>query len=130
MKSAAPRRKQLSKHARHRRAAMRAFKDEVCSRPCVMCVAFPVSLRVLRTRAADLRVLQAHHVLKQQHLRQHGLEAFLWDSRNGACLCAFHHPRHELWQQRMPRELLSDDNWSFAAEVDLTWLLEREHPEV
>lgn len=110
--------------------ARERFKLKVCASPCVMCLAVGVDRRTRTARAIDLFTLEAHHVIKQQHLRRYGFggREWLWDPRVGLCLCRYHHARHDHWVERVPRRLLRSDNWRFAEDVELVWLLERDFP--
>lgn len=111
------------------RIAAQHFKAVVTIEPCVMCQAFPPDRELLRARRVDFLTRQAHHVIPQRILRRLHLEHLLWDTRNGLCLDAYHHGQHEVYAQRVPRHLIPERAWEFAAEVDLTWLLERDYPE-
>lgn len=73
--------------------------------------------------------VQGHHVLTQQALRKRGFEEFLWDKRNRLATCEGAHMRHHTRIRPIPRELLPDSAFEFAAELGLTWLLERVYPE-
>lgn len=76
-------------HAQHRRrlaqhlvARARAeWRLQTIRGGCLMCRAFPVDDATRRDRAADLRRLEGHHVLRQQHLKRHGHVDKLWDPR-------------------------------------------------
>lgn len=111
------------------RAAAKLWHQATARGPCVMCRAFRPSTQIRRAFAADITHLEGHHVLSKRHLKLNGRRDALWDIRNGICLCRYHHERHEKWRQRVPRNLLPADAFEFAAELDLTWLLDREHPE-
>lgn len=93
-----------------------------------MCRAFPVPTAIRAAYALDLRRIQAHHILPQHKLKQHNQHDHLWDERNGLGLCAYHHPRHTNWRQRVPRELIPAAAYEFAEEVKLAWLLDLEYP--
>lgn len=95
---------------------------------CVMCHHFPVDHATRHVHAADLRRIEAHHVLAQRHLKLRGLHEHLWDERNGLGLCSYHHARHERFTQRVPRALLPWAVHEFAAALRLDWLLDREYP--
>lgn len=95
---------------------------------CVMCRAFPVRAEVRRARGPELRRMQAHHVVPQRHLKRYGHELYLWDQRNGLCLCEYHHARHENFTQRVPRVLLPTAVVAFVADLQLEWLLDAEYP--
>lgn len=110
-------------------AQPRDWKREVTRGGCEMCHAFPVDEHVRRQRALDLRTIQGHHLIEQKRLKSRGLEAHLWDVRNGMGICVYHHTRHGDYIQRIPRELLAPAAHEFAEEVGLTWLLDHLYPE-
>ena len=94
-----------------------------------MCRAYPVEDPQIRVaHAVDLRTIQGHHIIEQQHLKRHGKREHLWDPRNGMGLCAYHHARHTHWRQRVPRELLPPAVYDFADEIGLPWLLDQYLP--
>ncbi len=72
--------------------------------------------------------LQAHHVISQQNLRKHGLDAYRWDTDNGLPLCKRAHTRHDGAVERVPYELLREDNIRFAYDFGLDHLLDRYYP--
>jgi len=74
--------------------------------------------------SATARV-QGHHILTQQCLRKHGLDAFLWDQRNKFDCCERVHAAHHNRSRPIPAELLPDAAWAFASDVGLTWMIER-----
>jgi hypothetical protein len=90
--------------------------------------------------------VEAHHVISRQLLRrllgQKGAPVdpnVLHDPRNGLLLCtdeAHGHRRqgchglHTSARRRIPRRALRPENWVFAREHDLAWVLEVEYPEV
>lgn len=100
-----------------------------------MCAEFPVSREIRADYAVELDTLQAHHIIKQEHLkglarRLHlDLDLVLCDSRNGMSLCEYHHTRHTNHRQRVPRILLPEGVYDFAAELHIEWLLDREYPQ-
>lgn len=69
--------------------------------------------------------VQAHHVITQQQLRQHGLDDLLWDPTNGAAVCATHHRRHHSRRQPIRTEFLPARCLVFAAKQGLGWIIER-----
>lgn len=94
---------------------------------CVMCKPRPPL--VDSTLLPDLRAIEGHHIITQQHLRNLGFEhADIWDERNGIALCAYHHHRHHRHKERLPRRLLPDGIFEFAATHRIEWLLDREYP--
>lgn len=110
-------------------AARRAFQLAVCApRPggaCVLCRA--TDERPAAAYAADVRCLEAHHIIAQQQLKARGLHAHLWDVRNGLCLCRLHHQRVTDHHETIPRALLPAAVDDFAAEHHLEWLLHRSY---
>lgn len=94
---------------------------------CVMCRHFPPEVDV--TQLPDLRRIEAHHVLPKSALKQRGMERFIWSaSAPGMGLCAYHHPRHTHYIQRVPRALVSVTIECFALLHNLCWLLDEEYP--
>lgn len=88
---------------------------------------------------------QAHHVIPLAYLLDHiparlrdeGLDGkqleerlrqIARDPRNGMPLTELAHTRHERALARVPWELLAPSHRLFAAELGLTWLLERTYP--
>ncbi len=71
---------------------------------------------------------QAHHILSQQNLRKHGKEAYLWDTRNGMCLCTDAHRKHDLAVARVPYRFLTAANKDFARDMGMEYLLDRYYP--
>jgi hypothetical protein len=110
------------------RIAAQHWHAHVTSRPCVMCQAFPPSRELFAARRPDFLRRTGHHLVPQQVLRRLHLEHLLWDPRNGLCLCAYHHGQHEVFAQRVPRELVPERAGEFAEEIDLGWLIERDYP--
>lgn len=76
-----------------------------------------------------------HHVLQRQVLRRRaqtlGLkpDALHWDARNGIAVTAAVHANHTLYKKRIPRSVLPEGVFEFAAEYDLTYRLEHDYPE-
>lgn len=70
-------------------------------------------------------VLQAHHVVTQQQLRQHGFAALLWDPNNGATVCEKAHERHTKALERIPRDRLPARCLRFAAQHGFESVLDR-----
>lgn len=111
------------------------WKATVCRGGCVMCRAFPDHVALELAHRRDLVRIEGHHIIAQRHLKKEGFEDRLWDVRNGVGLCGYHHPRHEAFRQRIPRELLPPEVAAFAAELvndrhpdGLGWLLDKEYP--
>lgn len=99
-----------------------------------MCMAFPPTPEERRDFGPELGNRQAHHILPKSQLKSlarrlgFDLEFALTDSRNGMCLCEFHHSRHTNWRLRVPRRLLPEAVYDFAAELHIEWLLDQEYP--
>lgn len=73
--------------------------------------------------------VQGHHVITRNRLKREGLTAHEWDSRNGVGLCERHHMQHHAYRERLPRELLPESAFVFAADLGLGHVLDREYPE-
>ncbi len=72
--------------------------------------------------------LQAHHVITQQQLRRHGLEAHVIDTDIGMGTCYRAHRMHHNRTLPIPYELIPDAAIRFAFEHGLDWLLDRYYP--
>lgn len=123
----------LRRHRRKQRSVadserQRYWKMTVTRGGCVMCHAEPVSVEVRKTYYVELADIQGHHILPQQALKRAHLEEFLWDERNGCGLCGYHHPRHTTYRERMPRALVPETAYKFAAELGVEWLIDGEYP--
>lgn len=88
----------------------------------------------------------AHHVLRKQFIRgylddreqtapfgigivREDLErALMWDLRNGMGVCYRAHRRHHNRIEPIPRNLVTKDAWTFAAELGLSRRLEADYP--
>lgn len=104
-----------------------AWKRAVCRYGCHMCHAFPVDAYTRLMFEPDLRRIEGHHVLSKSFLKDSGLEAELWNVDNGMALCHYHHSRHELHSQRVPRELIPTAALAFAAKHGVSWRLVRDY---
>jgi hypothetical protein len=62
-------------------------------------------------------------------LKRLGHHTFLLDKRNRLALCRDHHEAHENRSRPVPRRLLPASVFEFAAELDLTWYLDRHYAE-
>jgi 5-methylcytosine-specific restriction endonuclease McrA len=73
--------------------------------------------------------IEAHHVLEKSGLRRagHGPEV-VWDLRNGMPLCRRCHERHTSRVEPVRRRRVPRSAWRFAAQHNLTWLLEQRYP--
>lgn len=69
--------------------------------------------------------VQGHHAVSKQALKRRGLHAFLWDTRNKIDVCTHRHEQVTNAYRPISAELLPDDVWAFAADVGLTWWVER-----
>lgn len=114
------------------RQARDAFRRAVTRAPCAVC--------------GRKSGCQAHHVLAQQHIKDHVrslrladnaaavklLRRLLWDPDNGLSLCERCHHRHEYAPGgRLPRDLIPARAWAFARRLG-GWAvarLERDYPE-
>jgi hypothetical protein len=76
--------------------------------------------------------MEAHHVLPKSKLKDLGITAHedLYDERNGVGLCEYHHARHTNYAPggRMPRELVPESVYDFAAEHTIEFLIDAEYP--
>lgn len=72
------------------------------------------------------RNVQGHHVVPKHAVKKKGGE--VWDARNGMAACEECHARHTNAFRRIPRYLVSSAAWSFAEELNLTHIIEREYP--
>lgn len=69
--------------------------------------------------------LQGHHVVERRALKRRGLEEHLWDKRNRMSLCERHHARHTTAVERIPYSAVPAEAHEFAAELGLTYLIDR-----
>jgi hypothetical protein len=113
----------------------KAWHDYVVRVPCVMCRMFPPTAEDRQSFGFLISQRRAHHVLEKHELkkfaRTRGIDAdemLLWDIQNGMCLCEWHHQRHHQHKQRVPRTLLDDDHFQFAAKWKLDWYLDTLYP--
>jgi hypothetical protein len=84
--------------------------------------------------------LEVHHVLRAELLKrllgQKGQPCppeIVWSPDNALVLCAEPapnrcHNRHTLAFRRIPQSALRPENWRFACELDLEWVLRTEYP--
>ena len=72
--------------------------------------------------------VQGAHIISQQHLKRLGLSEFLWDTRNGMLLCAWHHNRHDRYLERVPRNQLPEGVEDFCEEHEIMYLLDKQYP--
>lgn len=70
-------------------------------------------------------VVQACHLVPAQTLRRNGLEAHLYDRRNGLGACLLAHTESDSGKRRFPVEKIPVEAWEFAAWLKLTYVLER-----
>ena len=109
------------------------WKVTVTRGGCVMCRHFPPPPNVRVDFAPDIKRVEGHHILGKHQLKKlyrSRFDELRWDERNGMGLCVWHHQRHEHHVERVPRWLLPAGVFEFAEELDLTWLLDRDYPEV
>jgi hypothetical protein len=69
--------------------------------------------------------VQAAHLIPKQALRKRHLYGYVWDPRNGIGACYKAHRRSDAALERFPARCISSEAREFAAEVELTWMLER-----
>lgn len=90
-------------------------------------------------------VVQAHHVLRSQFIRdyieeqvllgrlsrlecEHLERTLLWDLRNGLAVCYRTHRRHHNRIEPIPRQFVPQAAWEFAEEIGLARRLEADYP--
>lgn len=79
--------------------------------------------------------VQGHHVIAQQVLRRvarkfsYDVLVLLWDKRNGLAVCRDCHAAHTSAKKRIPRSCIPLPALEFAAELGLTYIIERDYPE-
>lgn len=71
--------------------------------------------------------VDAHHIVYAQTLRRHGLGEHVMRKENRLALCRRHHARHHSGMEPVPRCLLPEAVFAFAAEVGLTWWLDKHY---
>jgi hypothetical protein len=88
-----------------------------------------------RARDVDDPRFEAHHVVPKRILRERGLQAYVWDQRNGVWLTKRSHARQESAFERLPAQRLPLAVWAFCRELDrlegtewATALVQRAHP--
>jgi hypothetical protein len=128
MKRAGLRRRPRKRLSADERSAAESFHDEVCATGCAMCTAFGWPTDRPSWSEADVRRLEAHHIISAQTLTREGLHALLWAVENGLCLCRYHHARHENWVERVPAGLIPDRARLFAYAHGLASVLLRQYP--
>lgn len=89
--------------------------------PCVVCTELGIE--------APPYYMDAHHCIPAQALRRRGYTAEQADKRNRISLCRWHHERHHSRTNPVPRRLLPDSVFEFAAELGLGYLVDRYYPE-
>lgn len=102
---------------------MRAFKDAVRGRVCVVCAKSGREAHQLTGMGHE-----SHHGVRRQVLRRLGLPE--WDPRLAVCVCTEPcHRRHTSRHRRILRAELPPALLEFVAEHGLQLELEREYPE-
>lgn len=107
----------------------RAFRQQVLAQGgCVMCAQLTIAQR--RALPADTTRLDAHHVVRVQVMKRHGLPPeVIYDPAAGIPVCRFHHATHHAWQHRIPRAVLPAATVDFLGRVGLAAELDREYPD-
>jgi hypothetical protein len=75
---------------------------------------------------------EAHHAIPKASLRDlfPDRPELVWDVRNAVLLCRLTcHGRHHVRFEPLARDKLPRDVFDFAAELGITWLLEKLYPE-
>lgn len=106
----------------------RAFRDRVLAHGgCVMCAQLTIAQR--RALPGDTTRLDAHHVVRAQVMKRHGLPPeVVYDPAAGLTVCRFHHATHHAWRHRIPRDVLPARTVDFLERVGLQVALDREYP--
>lgn len=73
-------------------------------------------------------VVQGHHAITQQTLKNRGLHAWLWDTRNKVDVCTHRHEQITSAHKPLPRRLLPAAVFEFADELGLGWFLDKHYP--
>ena len=116
-----------------------AWRAAVCAPGyCAVCGVGPKARDLGKRRFV---VLDPHHVIPARHLRRFVsamrleeekaetmLLVFLYDRRNGVCVCRDCHEDHEKAVRRIPRSVLPKEAFQFAREIGREWLIERLYP--
>lgn len=106
----------------------RTFREEVLAHGgCVMCARLTV--REQRALHGDTTRLDAHHVVRAQVMKRHGLPPeVVFDPAAGIPVCRFHHATHHAYRERIPRDVLPANTVNFLRAVGLKKALDREYP--
>ena len=88
------------------------------------------SCQVCRYEALSgcLGPVQPHHVVEAKTLKKRGLREYLYDVRNRLPVCEWRHEQHTTRFKPIPRSLIPSSAEEFAAELGLTYLLDRYYP--
>lgn len=72
--------------------------------------------------------VQGHHAIDKRALKRRGLHRYLWDLRNRVPVCEWRHEQHTTRVKPIPRGLLPASVFEFAAELGLSWWVDRFYP--
>jgi hypothetical protein len=97
-----------------------AFRRAVAHKRCAVCGADS-------DLGPVISVIDAHHVVSARECRSRGIPVY--DPRNALPICRQDHEHHENAAKRIPRSVLTEENWEFAREHGLEWYIERYYPE-
>jgi hypothetical protein len=115
-----------------RKRLAREFHRRVTRASCVMCANEVLDAEIRKTFAPELLKREAHHVVAKQRLKTEiGMtetDERMWAAENGVCLCEYHHRRHELYVQRLPRRLVPKAAVLFASALGLGWAVDLDYP--
>jgi hypothetical protein len=130
--------------AEQARLASAAWHATVTSVGCQVCK-YEDGLPMVSAATYCTTPVQGHHVLPQEKIRDFVRAAMhtqlladdeaaamlvrlLWDPRNGLGVCTNRHSQHTNGTKRIPRHLVPSAAWTFAAELGMTHVLERQYP--
>lgn len=101
---------------------------------CIMCGGCLVCAERHGEQQPSCTHIEGHHTVQKQKLKRIARERHIdpallvWDPANGVPLCVTCHGRHTLAFERVPGDRLPATTWEWAESVEVTHLLEIEHP--
>ena len=72
--------------------------------------------------------IEGHHAVEKQALKRRGLHRYLDDIRNRVPVCHERHEQHTSRVKPIPRGVLPASVFEFAAELGLTWWVDKHYP--
>lgn len=103
-----PKHRSRTEQARHD-----AWVEAVLAKPCVL-------------PRVEGELIDPHHVITQQHLRERGLHDLVWgDPRNGMPVPRSIHANHTAASERIPLWAVPAEAVEFACELGLGWMLDK-----